>query len=558
MLKAIYTGPRAWRIPAKRRSGILMTATRTTGARTNTEFVSGAVTGAAILLFAITGSAVVSGMVDRWRGGDGAHDRTLTVALLLNIALIMIGWFRHRALSAEVVELTRAGEHAEMLAARDPLTGFLNRRSLADEGSAMFALAGKRGKALAVLMLDLDHFKMVNDLHGHAVGDALLRQVAAEIQGALPPVALAARLGGDEFACAMHFDPEHPHVVDRVAERIVARLGQPFHAEGAQLHISGSVGIARSDFDCSGFDTLLRSADIAMYAAKNAGRDRFAWFAESMERELQARSELERDLRAAVPAGQIVPFFESQIDLVTGRLVGFEVLARWEHPTRGLIAPDRFIPAAEETGLIGELSLSIMRQAFAAARDWDAGLTLSINISPAQLKDSWLSQKIIKTLTEIGFPAGRLEVEITESSLFENLPLAQSIVGSLKNQGIRLALDDFGTGYSSLAHLRALPFDRIKIDKSFIGSIAANAESGAIVGAIVSLGESLNLPVTAEGIEDAEIEARLRAMGCARGQGYHYGRPMTAGQTRRMLAEKRLLAHSPAQAPESTGLRRAG
>ena len=520
-----------------------MTATRTTGARTNTEFVSGAVTGAAILLFAITGSAVVSGMVDRWRGGDGAHDRTLTVALLLNIALIMIGWFRHRALSAEVVELTRAGVHAEMLAARDPLTGFLNRRSLAEEGSAMFALAGKRGKALAVLMLDLDHFKMVNDLHGRAVGDALLRQVAAEIQGALPPVALAARLAGDEFACAMIFDPEHPHVVDRVAERIVARLGQPFHAEGAQLHISGSVGIARSDLDCSGFDTLLRSADIAMYAAKNAGRDRFAWFAESMERELQARSELERDLRAAVPAGQIVPFFESQIDLVTGRLVGFEVLARWKHPTRGLI---------------GDLSLSIMRQAFAAARDWDAGLTLSINISPAQLKDSWLSQKIIKTLTETGFPAGRLEVEITESSLFENLPLAQSIVGSLKNQGIRLALDDFGTGYSSLAHLRALPFDRIKIDKSFIGSIAANAESGAIVGAIVSLGESLNLPVTAEGIEDAEIEARLRAMGCARGQGYHYGRPMTAGQTRRMLAEKRLLAHSPAQSPESAGLRRAG
>ncbi|PAX09614.1 putative bifunctional diguanylate cyclase/phosphodiesterase [Sphingomonas lenta] len=525
----------------------------------NTDFVSGLVTGAAILLFVVTASAVLSDMVRQWRGEQAGVDDTMAAALLLNIALILFGWFRHRRLSREVLALTEAGEHAKLLASRDALTGFLNRRSLAEDGAGMFMLAAKRRKALAVLMLDLDHFKTVNDLHGHAVGDALLKQVASEIQVALPGGSLAARLGGDEFACAMFFDPEHPDVVDRVAEQIVTRMARPFQAEGAQLHISGSVGIARSDQECQSFDALLRSADIAMYAAKNAGRNRHAWFDQSMERELQARNETERGLRAAVPAHQIVPYFESQIDLVTGRLAGFEVLARWEHPTRGLVSPDQFIRVAEEAGLIGELSVAIMRQAFTAARDWNPALTLSVNISPAQLKDAWLAQKIIKTLTETGFPANRLEVEITESSLFENLALSQSIVASLKNQGIKLALDDFGTGYSSLAHLRALPFDRIKIDKSFVASAVENPESAAIVNAIARLGDSLNLPVTAEGIEDAGIEARLRQMGCARGQGYLYGRPMSIAQVRRMLAEKRLLiAQADEPAPEVTSQRLAG
>jgi len=203
--------------------------------------------------------------------------------------------------------------------------------------------------------------------------------------------------------------------------------------------------------------------------------------------------------------------------------------------------PDQFIPIAEETGMIADLSLSLMRQAFLSARDWHPQLQLSVNISPWQLKDPWLAQKIIKLLTETGFAPSRLEIEITESSLFDNLAMAQSIVASLKNQGIKLALDDFGTGYSSLAHLRALPFDRIKIDRSFVMSVNQNPESAAIVNAIVGLGESLNLPITAEGIEDKAIEERLRGLGCARGQGYVYGRPLTAGNARRLLAERRLL-----------------
>ena len=505
------------------------------------DLVNGAITVASILMFVGIGSAVLSSIVQHYLGRGPGTDQTLVIALLLNVALILFGWRRHRELAREVTVRAAAEERAQQLASKDPLTGFLNRRCLAEQGAAMFVRAEQRRKAMALVMLDLDHFKTVNDLHGHATGDALLRAVAVEIAAAMPGVALTARFGGDEFACAFLFDPAHPDTVERIVEKLISRMAQPFQAEGLQLHISASVGIARSDFDCGSIDALMRAADIAMYAAKNAGRNRHAWFDLSMERELQARNELEMGLRGAIPRQEIVPYFEQQIDLATGRLGGFEVLARWEHPQRGLIGPDQFIPIAEETGMIADLSLSIMRQAFLAAKDWDAGLSLSVNISPWQLKDAWLAQKIIKVLTETGFPATRLEIEITESSLFDNLALAQSIVGSLKNQGIRLALDDFGTGYSSLAHLRALPFDRIKIDKSFIMSVNDNAESAAIVNAITRLGDSLNLPITAEGIEDSAIQERLRALGCAKGQGYLYGRPTSIANTRRLLAERRLL-----------------
>ena len=335
----------------------------------------------------------------------------------------------------------------------------------------------------------------------------------------MPAIALTARFGGDEFACSFMFDPQHPETVDRTAEQLMSKLAQPIDCDGIQLHVTASIGIARSDFGVPSIDALMRSADIAMYSAKNGGRNRYAWFDQSMERDIQARTELENGLRKAIPLQQIVPYFEQQIDLQTGRLHGFEVLARWEHPQRGMIPPDLFIGIAEEAGLIGDISISIMQQAFVAARDWHPALTLSVNISPYQLKDAWLAQKIIKVLTETGFPANRLEVEITESSLFDNLALAQSIVGSLKNQGIRLALDDFGTGYSSLAHLRALPFDRIKIDKSFVMSLDTNPESAAIVKTIAGLGESLNLPITAEGIEHDHIADRLRTNGLPQGTG---------------------------------------
>ena len=495
----------------------------------------------AIALLVGTGGSAAATMARHYLWGGPTIDPTLLVALMLNLALILLGRLRHSAMRREVRIRTAAEERARLLASRDPLTGFLNRRCMAEEGSQMFLQARKRHKAMAVLALDLDHFKVVNDMYGHAVGDALLRAVASEIAAAMPIVALTARLGGDEFACAFLFDSSHPTPVEKIAERIVTRLAKPFDADGVHCQISCSVGIARSDADCPSMDTLMHEADIAMYAAKKGGKNRFAWFDRTMEQELNARNETESGLRTAIPNGHIIPYFEQQVDLDTGRVTGFEILARWQHPTRGIIAPDDFIPIAEETGMIADLSMSVLNQACRAALDWDPEIVLAINISPSQLRDPWLAQKIIKTLTETGFPASRLEVEITESALYDNLALAQSIVDSLKNYGIALALDDFGTGYSSLAHLRALPFDRIKIDKSFIMSLNDSVDSAAIVNAIFRLGESLNLPVMAEGVEGEAIAKRLRALGCRRAQGWLYGKPMSSTQARRFLAERGLL-----------------
>ena len=491
----------------------------------------------------------------------GADNSSLVIGLLLlNVALTIYGWRRYRDAEQQVIERTAAEQRAQTLASTDPLTGFLNRRSLSEAVGELIATAGKRQRAVATLIVDLDGFKTVNDLHGHLTGDNLLCVAADIIRHAMPEGGIGARLGGDEFAAVFPFDPAEPIAAEAVAAAIVEGLGRPLDLAGVHTHVSASVGIARSDHECADVDALLRRADIAMYSAKKLGRARYVWFDASMERELHHRNMIEAGLRSGIPAGEFVPYFEQQVDLVTGTLHGFEMLARWRHPERGLVPPDEFIHIAEDCGLIADLSMSVMRQAFEEARGWDASLMLSVNISPSQLKDPWMSQRILKLLTETGFPAERLEIEITESSLFENLGLAQSIVTSLKNQGIRLALDDFGTGYSSLAHLRALPFDRIKIDRSFVKSINDNEESVAIVSAITRLAESLNLAVTAEGIEDELIEARLRSIGRYQGQGWLFGKPAPISATRQILAERALLPadHASPEAEREEALRRAG
>jgi diguanylate cyclase (GGDEF)-like protein len=523
-------------------------APRTTKAMTRArrDLVLGFVLVVALALFASSSWRSLTSFAHLF--GHGRHadgldigDRLLLSAMLLNLALILFGWRRYRDLAATASRHDEAEARASQLARTDELTGFLNRRALALDGAVAITQAIRADKAVALLIVDLDHFKAVNEVHGHLAGDMVLHAASDVVRRALPASAVAGRLDGDEFAALLPFDPRHAGTIDSIADYIVGALAQPLLAKGVTAHIGASIGIARSDSDCQTMEALLRRANIAMRSAKAAGRSRHAWFDATMERELVSRNSIEAGLREGIPLGQFIPYYEPQVDLETGALIGFEVLARWNHPTRGVIAPDSFIPVAEECGLISELSVAVMRRAFSEARDWDPSLSLSVNISPAQLKDPWLAQKIVKLLVETGFPAARLEIEITESSLFQNLPLAQSIVGSLKNQGIRLALDDFGTGYSSLAHLRALPFDRIKIDRSFVTSINKDPESAAIVNAISKLGESLNLPITAEGIENSEIHDRLRAMGCHKGQGWHFGKPMTVVAARRMLAERGLL-----------------
>jgi diguanylate cyclase (GGDEF)-like protein len=528
-----------------RRKGEDNSAAKAVG-RARRDLIAGAILITALSLFASSGwhYVVSAGRLVGYSSRSatlGSGDRMLMAGMLLNLALILFGWRRYRDLVATSSQRDEAEARAFTLARTDELTGFLNRRALAEEGSAVIAQAVRRDKAVALLVVDLDHFKSVNEVHGHLAGDTILRTATDIIRKALPASAVAGRLDGDEFAVLLPFDPRHTNTVDSIADYTIGALAQPLAAKGVTAHIGATIGIARTEADCQTVEALLRRANIAMHAAKAAGRGRHAWFDATMERELISRNAIEAGLREGIPLGQFVPYYEPQIDLTTGNVIGFEVLARWEHPTRGVIPPDSFIPVAEECGLIADMSVSVMRRAFTEARDWDPSITLSVNIAPTQLKDPWLAQKIVKLLVETGYPANRLEIEITESSLFQNLSLAQSIIGSLKNQGIRLALDDFGTGYSSLAHLRALPFDRIKIDKSFVTAMNKDPESLAIVNAISKLGESLNLPITAEGIEDQGIYDSLRRMGCNKGQGWHFGKPMTVAAARRLLAEKGLL-----------------
>ena len=518
------------------------------------DLLAGGITVAAAILFVGTGGRMIPDAVAVLGGSSGAN-RMLAVTLILNVALLLFAWRRYADLRREVAERRAAEARAETLARQDSLTGLRNRRAFTEDAARYLERSLKRGKPVALLMLDLDHFKTINDVNGHAIGDAALKLVAEIVDANLPADALVARLGGDEFAAMFSFEPDRPDMVDAAAERLVHELGRRVQAGGVTIHVSASIGIAQSDGDAAGIDALMRRADIAMYASKHGGRNRYAWFDTSMERELHMRNAIETGMREGIPLRQFVPFYEQQVDLATGRLHGFEMLARWQHPTRGIISPDIFIPIAEETGLIAELSMSVMRQAFEEAKNWDPSLTLSVNIAPSQLKDPWLAQKIVKLLVETGFPPNRLEIEITESSLFENLGVAQSIIGSLKNQGVRIALDDFGTGYSSLAHLRALPFDRIKIDRSFVSSMVSNTESAAIVNAITRLSDSLGLPVTAEGVESQAIEEHLRGLGCHKAQGWFFGKPMDVDQVRALLAEKGMLPAARLAAPAGERIR---
>jgi EAL domain-containing protein (putative c-di-GMP-specific phosphodiesterase class I) len=292
----------------------------------------------------------------------------------------------------------------------------------------------------------------------------------------------------------------------------------------------------------------MHQADMALYQAKKEGRNRYFWFEASMEHELRFRNELETGIRRGIPLGEFVPYYEQQIDVETGALVGFEMLARWRSPHLGLIGPDIFVPIAEDIGVINALSESLMEQAFRDAREWDDSLTLSVNISPVQLRDPWFAQRLLKLLVETNFPPKRLEIEITESCLHENMGLVRTMITSLRNQGVQISLDDFGTGYSSLEQLRQLPFDRIKIDRSFISELRNPTGQSNIVEAIVSMCRGLEMPLTAEGVEDEEILKALKTMGRLKAQGYLYGQPEDADGVRARLQTAATANPAPAEA----------
>jgi diguanylate cyclase (GGDEF)-like protein len=467
--------------------------------------------------------------------GAGSGLKVALIALTLNVALILFGWRRYVDLIHEQEKRKEGEARAALIASTDGMTGLLNRKGFADRGEELREAAMAQGRQLVILSIQLNRFKAINDRHGYDVGDHVLRVIASELEGAVQAGDLVARLAGDEFAIATAMPPELVPEATELAENILRDITRPMEAEDKLVQIGAFIGIAVSNPADGQIPDLLRRADIALDRAKSTRSARPTWFDEGMERALIVHSEIEQGIRYGLDHGQFLPYFEPQVDLMTGEIIGFEVLARWEHPLSGMIEPDRFIPVAEEHGLIGRLSEQIMLAALSEAASWDQSIKLSVNISPSQLGDSWLAQRIVRLLTEAGFPAERLVVEITESSLFADLDLARTIVTSLKNQGIRLALDDFGTGFSSLAHLRSLPFDVIKIDRSFVSTLTKDTESSAIIRAVTTLADGIGVPVTVEGIEDAATHAAVAGFGCAVGQGWYFGKPMTADQASALL-----------------------
>lgn len=496
---------------------------------------------AAIILFVGTGSKIGPEVVQAMMGKGNGPDGPLVSSFLLNIALIIFGWSRYRQLTHEVLLRREAERQARQLAETDPLTGFLNRRTFGSAVDEMIAQASTRHEAVAVLMIDLDNFKLVNDYNGHSAGDQLLLECSRSIARIVPKGALVSRIGGDEFAAAVTFDKGRAEQIEQLVATLVEAISRPTLINATDIGVTASIGIARSDMARVGdqmrdsASDLLEMADVAMYQAKRQGRNRFYWFEADMAAEIRFRSEIEAGIRKGIQLGQFLPYYEQQIDLQTGELTGFEMLARWDSPEFGSISPEIFIPIAEEIGAIGPLSEGVIRQALIDAKSWDPRLTLAVNISPVQLRDPWFSQKLLKLLVEANFPAHRLEIEVTESCLHRNVAQVRSLITSLKNQGVRVSLDDFGTGYSSLAQLRTLPFDRIKIDRSFVTSLMENKDSAAIVHAIAMLGQGLNLPVTAEGVESSAVLEKLQQYGDIKGQGYLYGMPRSADDTRLWL-----------------------
>lgn len=515
---------------------------------------------AAIILLIGTGGSVLPKAVAALVANGAKPDVLLVNAVLLNIALIIFGWRRYRELTREIAERRRAEERARLLAATDPLTQCLNRRSMVEETEALRTRAAMRGEAIVYCMMDLDNFKQINDMHGHTTGDAVLVMLCERVRALLPHEARLARLGGDEFAFVMPYAAGHSDRVDDLVIRLFERVSHPFQLPEVTIDLTMSIGLA-ADHDSEGkvsevveASALMHRADMALYHAKKQGRNRYFWFESGMEHELRFRNQLETGIRQGLAHGEFVPFYEQQIDVQSGDLVGFEMLARWRSPTLGLISPEIFVPIAEEIGLITELSEKLMEQAFADAREWDDRLTLSINISPVQLRDPWFAQRLLKKLVEANFPPQRLEIEITESCLHDNIGLVRSMITSLRNQGVQISLDDFGTGYSSLEQLRNLPFDRIKIDRSFISELREPGRKSSIVEAIVALGRGLDLPLTAEGVEDEEILKALKTMGRLKAQGYLYGQPEDADAVRlRLKAIGMLIATSSDIVPSEIG-----
>jgi diguanylate cyclase (GGDEF)-like protein len=416
--------------------------------------------------------------------------------------------------------LSDAKERLARVVMQDSLTGLPNRACFLETAERLLG----RSTPLAVLIIDLDRFKPINDVHGHAVGDALLREVAARLAEELAGEPIVARLGADEFAALLRVEDGDSGISARVRD-LLRVIADPIEVGAMTLDVNATVGISVSPRDGGNVETVLRTADIAMAEAKHAGGGCYRFFERRMGEELILATELKGELRAAIAAGEVVPYFQPLVRLADATVVGFEVLARWEHPVKGLLPPVLFLPLVEEMGLSAAMFGTMLSQVCAAVRAWPPHIRFSVNISPHELQDESLPDDVRAILESHGVPGHQLEIEITENALIHDSRIARGVINRLRDLGLTVALDDFGTGFSSLYHLRELPFDKVKIDKSFMRALGSDAESARYVAAIIGLGQALGLELTAEGVEDTATMVRLQELGCTYGQGYLFGKP---------------------------------
>lgn len=442
-------------------------------------------------------------------------------------SILYLGWRRVRDQEREIQRRMAAEHRAHELAHTDPLTGLANRRELENEVRASLnALPGSE-EIHAVFMLDLNGFKKINDVYGHPEGDEVLVTVAERLKIATRDRDLVARPGGDEFSVvARHLSG--PEGATNIAARILKEFEPVVRTTSHTHRIGVGIGIALVPRDGKTSEEILRKADIALYRAKREPYSALRFFDEDMDRQVQERDSMERELAAAIGKPSLRPWYQPIVDLKTNEIVEFEALARWYHPSFGEVLPERFIPIAESAGLIREVGDWLLRCAATDAATWPNHVALSFNISPIQLKDKTLGLRILKILEETGLRPDRLEIEITESAIVHDLENAKETLSHLRAAGIRIALDDFGTGYSSLYHLRNLKIDKIKIDRSFVHAMGTETESAAIVNALTGLGKGLGLIVTAEGVEENAEREQLLQQGCQQGQGFLFSKAMSA------------------------------
>lgn len=432
---------------------------------------------------------------------------------------------RQRAIAIRDVSSRKQAEaHIRFLAHHDALTGLPNRVSFGRRLNETIDRARSDGQSCSVLCLDLDKFKEVNDLYGHAAGDALLRRVGLILQREVAEIGYPARLSGDEFAVVLNAT-ESLEAANRVAQRLLQAFARDVTETADETTISASIGIASFPGDAESAEQLMSAADMALYRAKQEGRGAYRLFEPTMNDELRDRRLVANDLASAAEAGQLDLAYQPQVDLVSGDVTGFEALIRWYHPERGEVPPGVFVPIAEENGLILKLGEWVLRTACAEAAGWRVPLGISVNVSAAQIHNPGLARLIHEVLVETGLSPARLEIEVTETALVRDLVRAVATLRQVRALGVRVAIDDFGTGHSSLTHLSAFPFSRIKLDQSFVRTFDRNPQSAAIVHAVVELGRYLGTPVVAEGVERREELTFLRAEGCATAQGFLFGHP---------------------------------